>query len=391
VRILVITHKLLRQTKTGIQTTGGFPVQIDALEPYFERITLCTPIVDDPDFVGAPLRSSRVSVWPLPVYRSKWGFALHLSRYVSLIRAALRQSDVVLCITPGYVGILGSWLAQRSRVPMFQYVVTDWAHRFRVRTGSRVRQVLSVFVAPLLDWVMTRLTRDALTFFNGNILYGRSPGLHFTRVSSSLTRDSFFERQDTCSRPPYRLLFVGRLAGEKGLPYLLRAVTLLLRRGVPVSLDIVGQGPARQELEGLIETLDLGDTVHLHGFVPRGVQLDRFYRAADLFVLPSLEDMQPKVLLEAMANCLPVVASRVGGIPTHVHHEQTGLLFAPRNVEEMCGSIQRVIEDPALRRRLIQGGMAYARSHTVEAETERTMRIVVSHFNLEGLLDGTAS
>ena len=183
-RILVVTHKLLHQTKTGIQTTGGFPIQIDALEPYFERITLCAPVLDDPDFAGAPVRSSRVSAWPLPVYRSKWGFAVHLPRYVSLIRAGLRQSDVALCITPGYVGILGSWLAQRSRVPMFQYVVTDWGHRFRVRTGSRVRRVLAVVVAPLLDWVMARLTRDALTFFNGNILYGGSPRLHFTRVSS---------------------------------------------------------------------------------------------------------------------------------------------------------------------------------------------------------------
>ena len=57
-RILVVTHKLLHQTKTGIQTTGGFPIQIDALEPYFERITLCAPVLDDPE----PFKNSRTVI-----------------------------------------------------------------------------------------------------------------------------------------------------------------------------------------------------------------------------------------------------------------------------------------------------------------------------------------
>jgi glycosyltransferase involved in cell wall biosynthesis len=231
---------------------------------------------------------------------------------------------------------------------------------------------------------MARMTRKVLTFFNGDILYGGVPGLHFTRVSSSLTSDSFFEREDTCSGPPYRLLFVGRLAGEKGIPYLLEALVLLQNRGVPIVLDIVGHGPECQKLERLVGILHLDEVVRLHGFVRRGPLLDKLYRAADIFVLPSLQDRQPKVLLEAMANSLPVIASRTGGIPTHVRHEQTGLLVEPRNVTALADSVERLIRHSSLRQRLIQEGLAYARSHTVETETAHTVQIVFKHFGLPG-------
>jgi len=382
--IVVITHKLLHRTKKGLRTTGGFPVQIDALAPYFERITLCSPLVEAPNFIGTPLRSPQISVWPLPAYESKLDFARRFFNYASQIRAAIRQADIVLCMTPGYIGILGSWLAQRSKVPMFQYVVGDWALNFGVRTGSKTRRVLSTVISPLLNGFMARLTRNALTFFNGDVLYGGVPGLHFSRVSSSLTSESFFEREDTCRAAPYRLLFVGRLAGEKGISYLVQAVALLQKQDVPIVLDLVGDGPERQGLEHLVKRLCLERVVTLHGFVPQGRRLDEMYRTADIFVLPSLEDRQPKVLLEAMANSVPVVASRTGGVPTHVRHEQTGLLVEPRDIAGLAGSVERLIRDPDLRRRLILEGMAYARAHTVEAETERTMQIVFQHFGFHG-------
>jgi glycosyltransferase involved in cell wall biosynthesis len=242
-------------------------------------------------------------------------------------------------------------------------------------------------ISPFLDWIMVRLTRNTLTFFNGAIPYDKNSALYFTRVSSSLAQDSFFQRDDTCLAAPYRLLFVGRLSGEKGVTYLLEATSHLQKRGIPLSLDIVGDGPARESFEVQIEKLGIGDLVCLPGFVARGPRLDEFYRAADIFVLPSLEDKQPKVLLEAMANSLPVVASRVGGIPTHVRNEQTGLLFTPRNTDALSGAIERLIREPGLRQHLIKKGLEYARLHTVETETAKTMQIVTDHFNLNGLSD----
>jgi glycosyltransferase involved in cell wall biosynthesis len=386
-RLVVFSDKLFRRTTDGLQTTGGFTTQIDALAAYFDQLTLCVPVVEDPSFAGASLTSPRICVWSLPAYCHKFDFARHLFDYAGHIRSAISQSDVVLCFIPGYIGVLSSWLAQRSHVPIFQYVVTDWALRFRVRTDSKIRLALSLVISPFLDWIMVRLTRSTLTFFNGAIPYDEDSRLYFTRVSSSLTRDSLFQRNDTCLAAPYRLLYVGRLSGEKGISYLLEATAHLQKQGILVSLDIVGEGPAREMLEQQADELDIGDLVRLPGFVARGPRLDEFYRAADIFVLPSLEDKQPKVLLEAMANSLPVVASRVGGIPTHVRNEQTGLLFTPRNTRELSDAIERLIREPGLRQHLIKKGLEYARLHTVETETAKTMQIVTDHFNLGELSD----
>jgi glycosyltransferase involved in cell wall biosynthesis len=378
--LVVFSHKLFRRTARGFETTGGFTFQVDALAPYFGRVTVSVPVVDDPGFAGVLLMASNVSVSPLPAYARKAEFISKLPRTVSRIRAAMGPGDLVLCFIPGYVGVLASWIAQRDGASLFQFVVTDWGHRFRVRDDSWSRRILAVAVSPLLDGLMSRLTRDVLAFFNGDVLYGGRPGLHFPRVSSSLAQNSFYECEKPRLSPPYRLLFVGRLAGEKGVAYLLKAVDLLRAQGVPVSLDIVGEGSERQTLERLGSAPGLQGAIRFHGYVPRGPQLDAFYRAADIFVLPSLEDRQPKVLLEAMASSLPVVASRVGGIPTHVRDGETGLLFTPRDEGELADAIRKLIECPGLRQRLIRKGMKYARAHTLEAETERTMRIVFDHF-----------
>jgi glycosyltransferase involved in cell wall biosynthesis len=114
--------------------------------------------------------------------------------------------------------------------------------------------------------------------------------------------------------------------------------------------------------------------------VPHGEGLAAFYRAADVFVLPSVSEGTPKVLLEAMANALPVVATDVGGVSTIVEDGANGLLVPPKSPSDLASAVRRVVGDGDLRRRIIAGGLTAARQHTLEGETARMVEAVRAEF-----------
>jgi glycosyltransferase involved in cell wall biosynthesis len=138
-----------------------------------------------------------------------------------------------------------------------------------------------------------------------------------------------------------RLLCVGALAEKKGHVHLLEALALV-RRERDVTLEIVGDGELREELERLTKELGLGGVVRFHGALSRE-EVAELMRACDLFVLPSLFENLPVVLIEAMASGLPAVATRVGGVPELVDG-QAGLLVPPEDPEALARAIAEALE-----------------------------------------------
>ena len=171
--------------------------------------------------------------------------------------------------------------------------------------------------------------------------------------------------------PPGRTVVgaVGRLSPEKALGAQVRAVGLLVGEGVDLELWVVGEGPERSVLEELVGELGLGDRVRLLGF--RGDTL-ALYHAMDVYALSSRREGLPNVLLEAMAFELPVVATRVGGIPQLIHHERNGLLVEPGAVEGLAGALRRVAGDRELARRLGTAARATIEErHSMRARMDR--------------------
>ena len=140
-----------------------------------------------------------------------------------------------------------------------------------------------------------------------------------------------------------RLLFVGALEPShvKGVPYLLRALAQLCQHRDDWRLDVVGDGPARTEYERLAGELQLGEYITFHGLKSKQ-EVAEFMRRADLFVLPSLWENLPCVLIEAIASGLPIVASRIGGIPELVDQE-TGMLVPAKDVTKLSFAIAEML------------------------------------------------
>jgi glycosyltransferase involved in cell wall biosynthesis len=151
------------------------------------------------------------------------------------------------------------------------------------------------------------------------------------------------------------LICVGRLSPEKGQAGLLKAFARLGKRHQDVRLRLVGDGPDRRVLEQLAGELGLSDRVTFLGRLSEADTLVEITRS-DLLVLPSFMEGLPIVLMEAMALGVPVVASRVAGIPELVEDGTGGMLFAPSDWDGLAQCIERLLTDRALSGSLAQHG-----------------------------------
>ena len=157
------------------------------------------------------------------------------------------------------------------------------------------------------------------------------------------------------------LLCIGRLVPSKGQYALLAAVERLVKSYPDVRLRFVGDGPDREGLERAIASNGLGRWVTLEGSVNQD-RIRDYYRQADIFVLPSFAEGIPVVLMEAMAMEVPCVSTFVAGIPELIRNEIDGILVPPSDDQALADAIGRLIDDPALRRRLGTAG----RSRVIE-------------------------
>jgi glycosyltransferase involved in cell wall biosynthesis len=155
------------------------------------------------------------------------------------------------------------------------------------------------------------------------------------------------ERQGKSSSPS--ILYVGRLVWEKDPSTLIEAFRIVLKRAPVAQLEIVGNGPMKSKIEFLLKKHSLENHVNL---VPGSSDIRPHLHKAWLFAMSSVSEASPNVILEAMSSGLPVVATRVGGIPELVVNEETGLIVSPGSPEEMAAAMIRIITDTNLRETL---------------------------------------
>jgi len=174
----------------------------------------------------------------------------------------------------------------------------------------------------------------------------------FSGVNDEFLRENNVKKSSAILREKYGImghycLYVGRLTPRKGLDYLLYALKIANN----VKCVIVGDGPQREHLLSLMRTLGLQDRVIFTGYVPQE-DLKHFYAAADFFVLPSLAEGLPLVVLEALATGTPIIASKVAGIPDIVVEGYNGLMVPPRDVESLSEAIQKLADAPDIRKKM---------------------------------------
>ena len=283
-----------------------------------------------------------------------------VGRCVAEIADRLRESktDIVCC--NGYKpDILGWRAARRAKIPVVivshgwtaatwkvrVYEAADrWVHR-------RVDAVVSVS-ASQADKV-----RAAGVAAEKNVTIVNAVGDEAFAAADSAYREKLLGL--FTHRPRFVIGAAGRLSPEKGFGQLVEAAPSLLAEHKDVGIAIFGDGPLRGDLTRRIDELGLRDRVVLAGF--RG-DVGKFLPHLDLAAIPSYTEGLPVILLELLAAAVPVVATRVGGIPEVIDDGVTGRLVAAGRPEELARSLGAMLSDVDSRRRMAEAGREVVRT-----------------------------
>ena len=181
---------------------------------------------------------------------------------------------------------------------------------------------------------------------------------------------------------------VARLSPEKGLDVLLRAAARLIESGTRLRVVLAGDGPQRGRLTRLAEELGIAEHVDFRGEMAHE-RVPALLAELDIFAMPSLAEGFGVAALEAQAMELPVVASRVHGIPDVVQDGRTGLLTPPRDPEALANTIRRLADDAELRATMGRAGRAFVAERYRWQENAAQMEQLYHHL-LRSFTEGAA-
>ena len=229
----------------------------------------------------------------------------------------------------------GALAARLARVP----VLVHTKHG-RNRVERRIVRIINRFAASRSDCVVA-VSDDAAAVSRD---IERVPSVKIRTIHNGVDLDHYAYRGPRAGRTDLRAVTVARLDPVKDQATLLRALRLIVDREPSFSVDVIGDGPARSELEALRAELHLERHCRFHGFQD---DVRPFLAQADVFVLTSISEGIPLTLLEAMATGLPGIATDVGGNREVIVPGETGYLVPPRSPAAFAEAVLRLRTEPA--------------------------------------------
>lgn len=312
-----------------------------------------------------------------PDYPIAWLFAPRLWREFRTL-----GFDVVHTHTPFFTGMAGASWARRLRVPLvstYHTLYEEYLHYVPpIVPKSLVRRMLRWHLKRYYEGVDAVMTPSEI---GAEVLrkYGmqkpitpiRNPVLPFPQVSKAEARAKLGVPDDG-----WMLLYVGRMAPEKNVGVLLKAMPHIVRGCPDARLWLVGPGPALDDLKAQAEAMNLTEWVHFTGPVPRD-EVSLYLLAADLFVFPSVTESQGLVLDEAQAAGLPCIVANGGGAPEAVDYGQTGLVVEP-TPEAFVEAVLRLTRHPDEREALRQKAIRKRELLSVPSVVDRILSVYQS-------------
>ncbi|MDY0146967.1 MAG: glycosyltransferase [Halothiobacillus sp.] len=293
-----------------------------------------------------------------------------------------RTIDIVHIHTPFVAHYAGVKLARKLAIPVVESYHTffeeylynyirwaprnwlKWAARFFSKSQCNAVDALVVPSSPMRDALQT---------------YGVRTGMHI--IPTGLNLDTFrtpptsdFRAKLSIRDDQPILLYVGRVALEKNIDFLLDMMPFVLKETPEAILVIAGEGPAESHLQRKVAAMGLQASVKFVGYMRRDGALQDAYRAADLFVFASRTETQGLVLLEALALGTPVVA--LGAMGTlDVLNPDGGCMIAPDDPSEFAEAVNQTLNQPDRYQQLVDQAPRYAETWTAAQKTQQLLEM----------------
>lgn len=298
------------------------------------------------------------------------------------------QYDIIHIQTPFVAHYLGTRLSRLLGIPCVETYHTffeEYLHHYIPFVPKKV-----------MRFVAKRFSRHQGNSLDGmvvpshpmlDILKSYGISTHTEVIPTGIEPDSFVPGDRAAFRARYDipqdrpvLLFVGRVAHEKNIGFLIKTVAHVRKEISNVLLVIAGEGPARESLKLEVKELGLSESIMFIGYVDRRTELNSCYRAADIFVFSSRTETQGLVLLEAMAQGVPVVSTAELGT-RDVLRQGLGVWIAEEELTDFSAKVVKMLSDAELRKELGDAGRSYAQEWSASKQAQRMLNFYFSVLN----------
>jgi glycosyltransferase involved in cell wall biosynthesis len=364
---------------------GGVPVVINRfIDRFIERGHRVTIVTSKCRNKNLTEERENLTVYRFPSFtlpKSEGEYALSFPNFHKIRQIYEREAvDVLHCHVPSLLSLACVLEARKKNVPSVatNHLLSETFSRnlffdsarfnnFFYKLVNSFYNLVDLVLCPSIYGLRTLrkygLSTKALVVSNGIELSKFNPNLDHEQF------DTEFGLRDEDKK----ILYVGRLMEEKGLDVLLNAYGIVNAKIPNTNLIIVGKGHLRGNLEDLANKLSLKNVVFT-GFVSDSL-LKQAYSSSDLFVLPSYAEIQPLVLLEALAMGLPAIGTKVGGVPEMIVDGRNGYLLQPGDHEGLAEKIMTILNNDALREEFANNSLQIARSHDIEKSADKLERL----------------
>lgn len=394
-RVLVSLEERFQRTPDGKVWSAG-AASYSFWKRYLDEFEEVRILARATDVAEAPLSWKQadgpgVKLEALPYYVGPIAYAKKYFPIRAAVRKVLEGSDAIILRVASPIASF----VQRQLAPTRPFAVEVVGDPYEVFAPGSVSHPLRAF----LRYQMTAQLKHqcekacAVAYVTDHALPQRYPS-HleaFTTTYSSidLRDDAFAANPRSWSEPlarPGRIVSIGTLeVPYKGFDVLLDAAAICIKSGLPLELEIIGDGRCRADLEARAERSGVAKQVSFAGQVASGAAIRQRLDSADLFALASKTEGLPRAMIEAMARGLPCIGSEIGGIPELLAREE---LFPRGDAPALARKIHEVLSDPARMARLSVENLAKARSYhdsmlsARRREFFRHVREVTSEWNL---------
>lgn len=323
------------------------------------------------------LRDHHIRTIPITHLKRDISFGDEMRSFMQLYSLLCAERPDILHLHSSKAGALGALAGRLARVPCIVFTAHGWA-------WNEDRSSFSKMLVTVLHWLTVQLAHRTIAVSHS--IYDQMAVHPFTKyrmrvlhsgitplplLSRNQARATLIEQKPTLAnkKDVFWMVSIAELHHIKGLGYALEAVALLKKKNPDIVYLVIGEGEERTHLEMRIRDLDIGDNVILLGHIQNAASL---LSAFDLYLLPSLSEALAYVIMEAGAAGVPIVASRVGGIPEMLE-EDGGFLIPARNPEVLADSVENILRSPK---------EALARAATFKAR-------VLSYFTTKRMIEET--
>ncbi len=258
-----------------------------------------------------------------------------------------KRISVIHAVIANVSGFAAMTFHQLTKIP---FLITE-------QSGNLDRQVRKL--TPIAFWIYKKIYQKAdfihviSNFLKQTVLVLGVEEEKIEIIPNGINLSEFESFTEGERKEKYRIVSVARLNKYKGLEYLITAMPEILKSFPKAKLVLIGSGNERENLKLRIKNLKIEDKVEFKGDIPHK-EIPKELVKSSVFVLPSLEEGQGVVVLEAQASGIPVIGTNVGGIPDFIRDGKTGILVGPAEPRDISQAVIKIFSEPEFAQKLVE-------------------------------------